>query len=109
MGTKKAAVLPEPVWAQLMRSLLARMTGIEFFCTGVGVVYLARAMFASIMGVSSTSAKDSMPAGTSLPVASTGISSYLSKLIPPPATSPVPKSSTSTLSFRAVGFVQSSW
>lgn len=38
MGTRKAAVLPEPVWAQDMRSLLARMTGMLFFCTGVGQV-----------------------------------------------------------------------
>jgi hypothetical protein len=31
MGTRKAAVLPEPVWAQAIRSLLAEMTGIECF------------------------------------------------------------------------------
>jgi len=31
IGTKKAAVLPDPVCAQDMRSLLAMMTGILFF------------------------------------------------------------------------------
>ena len=29
-------VLPEPVWAQDMRSLPAFMIGMEYFCTGVG-------------------------------------------------------------------------
>ena len=36
MGTRKAAVLPEPVWAQDIRSRPFRITGMEFFCTGVG-------------------------------------------------------------------------
>ena len=75
MGTKKAAVFPDPVCAQAIRSRLARITGIEFFCTGVGVVYCAISIFDWIIGVSATSSKDSMPLGTLLPVASTGISS----------------------------------
>ena len=51
MGTRKAAVFPEPVWAQDMRSLLARMMGIECFWTGVGFVYLASSMFPFITAV----------------------------------------------------------
>ena len=38
MGKQNAAVLPDPVCAHAMRSLLARPMGIEYFCTGVGFV-----------------------------------------------------------------------
>ena len=41
MGRRKAAVFPEPVWAQAMRSLLLRMMGMACFCTGVGLLYWA--------------------------------------------------------------------
>ena len=89
MGTRKAAVLPEPVWAQDMRSLLARMMGIECFWTGVGLVYLASSMFPFITAVRFnykqmleqideihlTPSKSSIAEGTSEPVASTGMSS----------------------------------
>merc|ERR1719186_1364339 len=78
-----------------------------FFCTGVGQVQLASSMLALMMGVKSTSSKLSMPLGTSVPVASTGMSSYLSKLIPD-GPCPVPNSSSSTLSFLGKHFVQSS-
>ena len=40
-GRRKAAVFPEPVWAQAMRSLLARMVGRPYFWMGVGTVYPA--------------------------------------------------------------------
>jgi hypothetical protein len=58
--------------------------GIEYFWTGVGVLYRASSMLsrsaASIGGWAS--AKTVTGSGTSVPVASTGISAYLSKLIP---------------------------
>eukprot|EP00042_Codosiga_hollandica_P051259 m.626658 g.626658 ORF g.626658 m.626658 type:complete len:338 (+) comp58246_c0_seq2:519-1532(+) len=37
MGIRKAAVFPEPVWAQAMRSRRPRMIGMACFCTGVGL------------------------------------------------------------------------
>ena len=55
--------------------------------------------------VSSTSSKDSMGAGTCVPVASTGMSSYRPKLMP---LEPPEKSSASSLWLRARGRVQSS-
>ena len=41
MGRRKAAVFPDPVWAQAMRSLLAMMMGRAYFWTGVGLEYWA--------------------------------------------------------------------
>lgn len=38
MGKQNAAVLPDPVWAHAIRSLLASPMGIEYFWTGVGFV-----------------------------------------------------------------------
>uniref|UniRef100_A0A182V0B4 Uncharacterized protein n=1 Tax=Anopheles merus TaxID=30066 RepID=A0A182V0B4_ANOME len=37
IGTRKAAVLPEPVCAHAIRSRPDRMIGIAYFCTGVGI------------------------------------------------------------------------
>ena len=36
MGKQKAAVFPDPVCAQAIRSRRARPMGIAYFCTGVG-------------------------------------------------------------------------
>ena len=55
MGSRKAAVLPEPVCAHAIRSLLLRTTGMEYFCTGVGRVYLHNSMFEVIISPSSKS------------------------------------------------------
>ena len=41
MGNRKAAVLPEPVWAHAMRSRPSIMMGRAYFCTGVGLEYSA--------------------------------------------------------------------
>lgn len=38
MGSKNAAVLPEPVWAHAMRSRPAMMIGIEYCWIGVNLV-----------------------------------------------------------------------
>ena len=40
MGKQKAAVFPEPVWAQAIKSLPFRQMGMEYLWTGVGLVYL---------------------------------------------------------------------
>ena len=55
MGKEKAAVLPDPVWAQAMRSRPASAIGMACFCTGVGFVYLQRAMLLSSSGPTSMS------------------------------------------------------
>ena len=36
-GRRKAAVFPEPVWAQAIRSRLPTIMGMAYFWTGVGV------------------------------------------------------------------------
>lgn len=41
MGRRKAAVFPEPVWAQAIRSRPPIMIGKAYFCTGVGLEYSA--------------------------------------------------------------------
>ena len=38
VGSKNAAVLPEPVWLETNKSLPAKAAGIACYCTGVGVV-----------------------------------------------------------------------
>ena len=38
VGSKNAAVLPEPVWLDTRRSLPSNAAGIDCSCTGVGVV-----------------------------------------------------------------------
>ena len=38
VGSKNAAVLPEPVWLDTRRSLPSSAAGIACSCTGVGVV-----------------------------------------------------------------------
>ena len=38
IGSRNAAVLPVPVWAQPMRSRPSRIGGIAFSCIGVGTV-----------------------------------------------------------------------
>lgn len=55
IGTRKAAVFPEPVWAQAMRSRRAIMMGIAYFCTGVGLSYRANAILLEIISVICTS------------------------------------------------------
>jgi hypothetical protein len=45
IGIKKAAVFPEPVWAQAIRSRLAKITGMACFWMGVGTVYLDFTIF----------------------------------------------------------------
>lgn len=47
IGRRKAAVLPDPVWAQAIKSRPLIITGIVCFWTGVGVVYLAFAMLSN--------------------------------------------------------------
>ena len=56
MGKQKAAVLPEPVCAQAMRSRPAMPMGMEYRCTGVGFVYLHRCTLAISAWPRSTSA-----------------------------------------------------
>ena len=50
MGKQKAAVLPEPVWAQAMRSRPFRAMGMAYFWTGVGLEYFNLSMLASSSG-----------------------------------------------------------
>lgn len=47
MGRRKAAVLPDPVWAQPIRSLLASTQEMACFWMGVGLAYPDLAMFSS--------------------------------------------------------------
>ena len=49
IGRRKAAVLPEPVWAQPMRSLLAFTIGMAYFWMGVGFLYPDLSMFSRRM------------------------------------------------------------
>jgi len=44
-----------PVCAHAMRSRLARTTGMEYFCTGVGLPYLHKATLFSMISPNSTS------------------------------------------------------
>jgi len=76
MGRRKAAVFPEPVCAQLIRSRLLPTIGIEYFCTGVGFLYPASLMFLISLSSKRDSGQAVMCAGQSLPEVSTGISSY---------------------------------
>lgn len=39
IGKRKAAVFPDPVCAQAIRSLPAITIGTAYFCTGVGLLY----------------------------------------------------------------------
>lgn len=54
MGKQKAAVFPDPVWAQAMRSRPCRQMGMEYRCTGVGLVYLHRFTLPPRLGPKST-------------------------------------------------------
>ena len=60
MGKRKAAVLPEPVWAQAIKSRDAITMGMAFFWTGVGLSYLQLLMFLSICDRRPLASKDSM-------------------------------------------------
>lgn len=82
IGKQNAAVFPEPVCAHAIRSRPARPIGIEYLCTGVGFVYLHLATLAMRAGPRSTSVNVEIGSGTFSPVASTGMSSYASKLMP---------------------------
>ena len=65
-----------------MRSRPALMMGMEYFCTGVGRVYLQLRMFSMTVSEKPHCSKAMMWLGGLLPVTSTEISSYLSKLMP---------------------------
>merc|ERR1719234_1905627 len=82
IGRRKAAVLPEPVWAQAIMSLEAMMIGMPFFCTGVGFLYPDFVTFSTRMGLRPAPVKLLMALGLLSPVTDTGIASYLSKLMP---------------------------
>jgi hypothetical protein len=56
--------------------------GMEYFWTGVGFVYCARTVLARRPAPSISSVKPSTGGGHSSPDVSTGMSSYLSKLMP---------------------------
>ena len=64
MGKQKAAVLPDPVWAQAIRSRPARPMGMLYRCTGVGLTYLQRFTLAASAGPRSTSWKVVIGSGT---------------------------------------------
>merc|ERR1719234_965316 len=76
MGRRKAAVLPEPVWAQAM------IMGMPFFCTGVGFLYPDLVTFSTRIGRSPAPVKLLIALGLLSPVTDTGMASYLSKLMP---------------------------
>lgn len=82
VGRRNAAVFPDPVWAQAIKSRPASEIGMACFCTGVGLSYFARRTLFIREGAKSSSANELHPSGTSAPLTSTGMSSYLSKLIP---------------------------
>eukprot|EP00964_Phaeocystis_antarctica_P088737 scaffold56482_cov54-Phaeocystis_antarctica.AAC.1 len=63
-----------------MRSRRARPIGSECRCTGVGLANLFSSMFALSSGCKLRSANASIGAGHSSPLASTGMSSYASRL-----------------------------
>jgi hypothetical protein len=75
MGKQKAAVLPDPVCAQAIKSLPAREIGMACFCTGVGFTYLHLRMFSFNACPKSISANVFTDWGTFSPLVSTGISS----------------------------------
>merc|ERR1740129_1245942 len=82
MGRRKAAVFPEPVWAQDMRSRPDMMMGRQSFCTGVGTLYPDLVMFSKRRGLRPAEEKDLMPPGGFSPVTLTGMFSNLEKLMP---------------------------
>ena len=84
MGKRKPPVFPEPVWAHAIRSRPPATMGMEYFWTGVGVAYLAYPMFSRRTGSIGGLVNSVTGSGTPLPEASTGMSAYLSKLIPVP-------------------------
>jgi hypothetical protein len=61
-------VLPDPVTAQAIKSLLAKITAIDPFWTGVGLTYPAFFMLSSNNVRNPASSKDVMYCGTSEPV-----------------------------------------
>lgn len=65
-----------------IKSRPARTEGRAYFCTGVGVVYLARAMLSMMAALSLIEVKLVIGCGGLSPVSVTGMSAYLSKLIP---------------------------
>mmetsp|Transcript_106880 Transcript_106880/g.212235 ORF Transcript_106880/g.212235 Transcript_106880/m.212235 type:complete len:233 (-) Transcript_106880:207-905(-) len=83
-GTMNAQVLPEPVWAQAIRSRPLQTSGMECFCTGVGRSYPQRCRFLASGSLRSASRKRSILQFSSQfrPVTLTGILSYSSKLMP---------------------------
>lgn len=89
--------------AQAIRSLPPATIGTEYFWTGVGVVYMARPMFSNKRESKGGLVNERMGSGTPAPVASTGISSYFSKLMPVccfEGSAASPKSSFSMRKFR---------
>mmetsp|Transcript_79770 Transcript_79770/g.243913 ORF Transcript_79770/g.243913 Transcript_79770/m.243913 type:complete len:217 (-) Transcript_79770:34-684(-) len=86
-GIMKAAVLPEPVWADTTTSSPRKPAGIAYFCAGVGLRYLHIWTFlrsrAGKSNRSNNSSKLSTPASSPVPPRSeTSTSSNLSKKAP---------------------------
>jgi len=79
MGKRNAAVFPEPVCAVAIISRPLSTIGIEFFCTGVGLLYPAAIKFLNSWECNPDSSQLLMAGGTSSPEVCTGISSYFSK------------------------------
>ena len=77
MGSKKAAVFPDPVCAQAIKSLPAMMMGIAFFCTGVGTLYPDLVTFSINNGLRPAAANWVISLGLFSPVTATGMFSYL--------------------------------
>ena len=76
VGNKKPAVFPDPVCAHAIRSRLEIPMGMEYFCTGVGLVYPHRLVVRIRSSPSMSTSKLSMGSGTFSPDVSTGMSSY---------------------------------
>merc|ERR1719234_2576522 len=82
MGKRKAAVLPEPVWAHAIMSLEAKTIGMPFFWIGVGLLEPDLVTFSTRIGRRPAPVKLLMALGLLSPVTDTGMASYLSKLMP---------------------------
>mmetsp|Transcript_17081 Transcript_17081/g.59917 ORF Transcript_17081/g.59917 Transcript_17081/m.59917 type:complete len:277 (-) Transcript_17081:275-1105(-) len=81
-GNRKPPVLPDPVCAHAIMSRPARPIGMAYFCTGVGRLKPHSSRLRHSTSPMWSTSNDSMHGGTSSPDVSTGMSSYLSKLMP---------------------------
>lgn len=83
MGRRKAAVLPDPVWEQAIKSRFAIPMAMPCRCTGVGRSYFINLINTSkIRECSPLLLKSSIGGGTSSPVTFTFMLSYALKLVP---------------------------